>query len=357
MYRETNFPGGRKIELLVGDRAVSSLELYDVPLRIGHITIRCGGIGLVGTSSAERGKGYARQLLDHTLDLMREEHYPISILFGIPGLYHKYGYAPALVECESGVATRNAEKAELRFPVREFRPADAPVVAAMCNRGQVQRSGSIVRDPASWKGFKWGPRWSYRLSAFVVERGSAIIGYACYGLDQTSCVVGEVGYEDRAAFSTLLGHLAQIAVMRRVELLKLHAPPDDPFIEYCRRYGCTVQVTYPYSEHGMAHLVDQAVLLEALRPLLALRLERAGLTGAVGMLTVETELGRECVQVGMGCLTIKLTIPQHILAQLVLGYRSVADALVEQDEQASNLAILALLFPAGYPYMWASDRF
>ena len=74
---------------------VSRLDLFDLRMCVGATTVRCGGIGSVGTSRDHRLQGYSRLVLDAGIALMRSESYHISVLFGIPDYYQRFGFACA----------------------------------------------------------------------------------------------------------------------------------------------------------------------------------------------------------------------------------------------------------------------
>jgi hypothetical protein len=290
---------------------------------------------------------------------MREEGYHLAALYGIAAFYPRFGFASALIHAETRIATRDAEAAAVRYAVREFVPSDAREVAAIYGAMHSNRTASIVRDPLTWKGFTKGTRWQDRVSAFVVLDRGRIVGYAAYDLDLTRCALAEVGYLEPAVFSTLLGEAARRAVEMRTERILIHLPPDDPFATYCRRYGSESEIHYPRWANGMARVVCQAELLGLVYPLFQRRLEAAGMGGWSSVLALETDLGEDCLSFGAGGETYRVRLPQWMLAQLLLGYRSVDDALFETEAHADPAAIpvLRALLPPGYPYIWASDRF
>ena len=348
-----------RIDLLLDDEtSASHLTVIDLPMRVGSLVVRCGGIAGVSTDREQRNKGYARRVLEDSIAFMRGEGYHLSALFGISDFYPKFGFASALVECTTELLTRYAERAQPHYAVREFHPADAPAVTAMYESLHGAQTGTIVRTPADWKHFRRGSRWSDRVSAFVVLDGDEIIGYASYDLDPSSCAVAEVGYANPAVFSTILARAAQIAWERRTEKITFYATPDDPFVRHCRRHGCDVRVGYPCSSGGMARVICQGALLDVLHPLLAERLAQH-LDGWEGTVTLSTDLGVDRLTFGSIRTEVFAEMPQWMLAQLVLGYRSADEIAAESeariDEEA--LPVLRGLFPEGYPFIYCSDRF
>jgi len=339
-----------------GDQRLSYLRVIDLPLRVDSAVVSCGGIGGVGTPREHRNNGYARCVLDDSMAFMREAGYHLSALFGIEGFYSRWGFGPAIVDCEGQIMTRYAERAEARMPARAFRPGDAPAVAVIYEQSHTHHTGSVVRDPATWAGFRFGTRWSDRVDTFVVLQDEEVVGYACYDLDPHRASLAEVGASTPLAYSTIVAEAARIAWERRLAYITVHTAPDDPFLKYCRRYGVEVKVVYPCQENGLARVINQTGLLETLRPVLARRLAAYGWEGT---LQVTTDLGTDRLSFGNGRQEVAVEFPQWILAQLVLGYRSVDDAAFETGARIPEraLPVLRILFPEGYPCVNWPDRF
>jgi len=355
---QDDHPITTRIRLMEGETELSHVSVLHLSMRVGGAVVTCGGIGGVGTDREHRNRGHARTVLTNALEYMADQGMHLSALFGIPDFYHRFGYAAGLVDCHVQLATRYAERAESRYDVRPFRPEDAPAVLAMYEATHHTRTGSIVREASTWRGFRRGTRWSDRVDAYVVVENERPIGYACHDLHPWRCTLAEVGYATPAAFSTILAHAARIAWDRRAEHITVHATPDDPFVRYCRRYGCEITLTYPCCSSGMVRVVNQSGLLDALRPVFARRL-RDTLPGWDGTLVIHTELGEDRLKFGPARHEIVVHMPQWMLAQLVLGYRSADDAAFESEAQIGEeaLPVLRALFPEGYPYVNWPDRF
>lgn len=355
--RYTEFDEGTRLELCIEDKTVSGLRVFRRDLRIGDRVVRCGGIGDVGTPREHRMKGYARQVLEASIEFMRDKGFHLSALYGIPDFYTRWGFAPALPECRVTLKTRDAELAPARLPVRPMGPEDAKSVGALYAACNATRTGTVVR-PEDWSGFKRGPGWTSRVGAFVVEDAGEVAGYAMYGQDAWSCEIGEVGYRDSSVWSTILAETARIAWDRRLEQLTFLGPPDDSFFTYCRRYGCSLNLSYPRNAHGMARVIDQDALIETLAPLLRRRAAKAGVTLS-GSLVFQTDLGRTRLSLGSDGDSLQVRLPQWALAQLVLGYRDIHDVLFETEAHADPraLPVLEAFFPVGFPYTYCADRY
>jgi len=355
--RRTPFESGTRIEVLVEDKVASSVLVYDRLVRIGGKLFTCGGIGDVSTRREHRQHGYARMMMQDAVAYMQEKQFHFSALFGIPNFYPKFGYVVALPGIESSVPLRDAEFAQARYSVRELEPADHPRVAKIYEQMTAERTFSCARDPKTWSGFRIGGNWSDRIGAFVVLDGDKIIGYASYELNPGHHALGEIGYSTPNAWSTILAEGTRQALEKRVELLVLHAPADDPFLHYARRYGCSTSLNYARNSGGMARLIDQSTVLKALRPVFKRRLESSG-SAWRGTLLFKTDLGATSVKLGEGTTTT-LELPQTLLTQWLLGYREIAESLFESDVIVPDelIEVLQAIFPFGYPYIYATDRF
>jgi len=355
--KRTPFEHGTRIEVLVDDTVASSVLVFNRIVRIGQIPLKLGGIGDVSTKRAYRQQGFARLMLEDAVAFMREDGFHLSALYGIPNFYPKFGYTPAMPGTDSTIYTRDAELAQARYPVRRMQPTDRPRVAAIYEQMNANRTLSCVRDPATWTGFRIGAGWNDRIDALVVLDGEQIIGYASYDLDPWRCALGEVGYSTPDAWSTILAEAARQALEKRVEKLTINAPADDPFLHYCRRFGCSTTVSYARNAHGMARLINQQATLQAVQPLLKRRLEASPIEWR-GTLVFSTDLGTDTVSLGKGP-EVQLRLPQTLLTQWLLGYCAVADSVFENDVDVPEqfVPVLAAIFPSGYPYIYASDRF
>jgi len=353
--------------LWVGGKAVSRVGIVDRGMRVGSSVVRMGGVAGLWTEREHRMRGYARALMNDAVGYMGDRGYDVSMLFGIEGFYHRFGYAPCMAEHELNIPTKNAERAQGRYQVREFREGDTGDILQIYQENNRDRSCTILRAEEAWRGFRMEDDGYEPLKAFVVEDGGEVAAYAAFRERRDRLVVAEVGWRREDAFGTLLREFSEIAIRMRSGSIHVHLPAGHPFAEFCQAYGCEVSSWYPWNGDGMLRIIDLESLFRKIRAELGGRVRRSGLGDYSGSLTIETDLGAVTLEIDGGNVAVNpgggggslLRLPQARLAQLVVGYRSLRSLLLEPGVEArgDTQRLVDALFPRGEPYVWMSDRF
>lgn len=368
-----------QLSLRLDGEAVSGLGVVKKRMRIGSAVVRMGGIAGVWTAKQHRLKGYASRGMWASVALMEEQGYEMSLLFGIPDFYHRFGYAVVLPDPLLHVKTGDLLRASLRHPIRPARRADGPQIARLYNRCNALRTGTTLR-PREWAFFERSPGFKKPGRAiFALDGKGRMAGYALYstlgkdGQDLLGALKGterfrvsEIAARDGSAFETLAAAVGRQARRAKAEEVDFYLPPDDPFGEFCARLGCRWSINYPRNRSSMGRIVRLVPLMEALLPELTRRI-RTTRPPWKGVLRVQTDIGT--VNLDLNGQSVRLAspaqrgvvvrIPQIPLTQLIMGYRSVSDVALDPGVTipARALPVLSALFPKGHPYMWWSDRF
>ena len=361
--------GWLRVELKIGDQTVSRLTVLDLKMRIGRAVVRMAGVAGVWTHPEHRMRGYARRVIEDALSYMAEEGYDVSLLFGIPDFYNKFGYASVLPDCRVSIATADAKRAEppRGLTIRSLAEADFPEVLAIYETNNYRRTGTVVRDPGRWRGFTKGTDYGAKPLSFVVESDEGVVGYAVYDDAANRLDVAEVGFKRPEAMPAILRHLAELAESRAVEAINFYAPLDHPFVKFLRRFGCEARVVYPRDRAGMGRIVNLRSLFEKLRPELEHRLRESPPTGFRGTLVFETDIGAVPLRVEWRSVSVPsraarglpVKMPQHRLFQLVMGFRGVDELMFDPECQIpwEAMPVLRALFPEGFPHTWRPDWF
>lgn len=364
---------GWKVEILHRGKAVSRLWITDRRMRIGAAVLRVGGIAGVGTDPAHRRRGLAVRVLQRSLQLMADEGYETSLLFGIEDFYHRVGFATCMPEHGLSLAAADARRALSPLKTRPMRAADLPAVRRLYAAANAGRTASVVRD-RTWREFPMGSGFGVAGVARVVHRAASprrLLGYFLYD-DKSDydgkidrCRLAEVAGRAAEVHAAVLGFMARRAAALRLERITASVPVDHPFALYCRGIGARDETVYPRNAGPMGRIIDLPRFASAMVP----EWERRWPADGPGGIALHTDLGA----VGLrrrrdGRLEVggspagapRLRIPdQAVLFQLALGYRSADDAAAAGLLRGSGAALRVArgLFPLRVAHMWWPDRF
>ena len=354
-----------KVDLTTDCEEVSRLWIFIKTMRIGSVGVRIGGIGGVGTNRDHRHKGFASLSMHESTALMADKNCDMGFLFGIQDFYDSFGYAVCFSDSMIHVNTKDLRLARSGLITRAYRKSDARQVRRIYNQANGACSASVVRPP-SWDRFEMAADFKSQGKAIVaLDAAGRIVGYAAFRIEDQRCTVHEISGRNNDARNALSATLARRAHRAECDKVVFHVPADGPFADYCTRYGYRSECHHPRNAGPMARIIRLKPLFKKIVPELNLRLRNhpALLNGA---LTIETGIGsvalsvqNSSVRLNNGPQGIQVRIPQLILTQLILGYRSVSDISTDGDVNIpSNCrSLLQILFPKHKAYMWWSDRF
>jgi predicted acetyltransferase len=358
----------RRREIVVENEPIASLIVTDHQIRIGSAVVRMAGIGDVHTQREHRMKGHASRLLEDTVAYMVDQGYDVSMLFGIPNFYSKFGYAVCLPSYTLKVETRSAEDAQRRADVRIVHPIEPEQMASVVdlyNQDNAFRTCSVVRTPEEFNEFRgW---WNVPVDHLSMTDGNGqFLAYLVLDRSRKAVNVTELASADEQLYPTLLYELAQMAIERRCEYITFSLPLDHPFAEHVQRYGCEWTAKTERDGGGMMRIINQETLMNKIQPELERRVSR-NTTHAQGTLAIETDIGMTVLTLGeravgvssKGTAPNRIELSQDRLMQLVCGHRSARDVLNDPKVASTGdiLPALETVFPKGVPYIWAADHF
>ncbi len=371
---DSPLPGWTKIQLgtslLRGD--VSRLWAGTVLMRVGSAVVKTGGIAGVSTDPKHRLQGYSRLVMEEAHRFLLETGHELSLLFGLPGIYDRFGYAPVLAETTTTVTTADARAALTalsagRGTSRPLRETDWPAVLDLYHSSTQRRSGSIVRPVESWQGYRYGTEWDCGTRTVIVQAGREILAFATFDDAPDRCRVADLGFKDRNAFTALLETITCRAEEDGLADFELKLPVDHAFVVFCRRCGASVRTAYERNAGGMARILALRPLMESLSELLVARLRASTCADRKGVLELRTDAESIALELPDGRLRSPepgepgrlVSLPQSRLVQLVMGYRGIEDIAAEDDVEVAPeaLAIVDALFPVGHPWIAMPDRF
>jgi hypothetical protein len=123
---------------------VSHFGVWEYQMRIGASLVRMAGIGAVATLKTMRGQGLMMKTATACVDSLRENGYDISLLFGIPNFYHRFGYVVTYPEASFIVQLRDIPESVTDVPYEEY-TGDAADLAQFYNKDNATVTGTYVR--------------------------------------------------------------------------------------------------------------------------------------------------------------------------------------------------------------------
>jgi hypothetical protein len=353
------------------------------------------GIGGVETEKECRHRGYARRVLDAVVQHMEEGEAALSMLYGIPGFYPRFGYATAGPEHYIDMpGPFDGAVLPPGWQVRPFIPTDLPALRRLYDQNTARGVGAAVRslEAGPWaklvepegkgaegcrvveaadrqiRAYAWRARWHWYVG--IIEKH-----------EPDALVIAEVMADGSAAADAVLAACRAWAAEESetraepVNRVILGLPPEGPVAAAARYQDAHLMRRYQRCGGSMARVLDVERLLAALRPELAERLRAAG-SPFSGIVRLQTEIGearlvitQEGVAVqGQGHAAVHsagaaaervLRLPQETLARLALGAFPPEDLLARLEEPpgAEARQLMTMLFPLRHPHMYLPDRF
>ena len=380
-----------RVEVWVDGKAVSRLWVIPFTIRIGAATVRMDGIGGVGTPEECRNRGYARHLLEATVDWMAGRDAALTMLYGIPNFDPKFVYATAGPDHLIYLPLVPGPPAPEGWEVRPFREKDLPAVRRLYERNTADAVGAASRGPeaGTWSQLMKTALPDATDACRVATSPSGEVGaYAWRGAhfwyikDKLSphhpdaLILAEVMADGPAAADAILAACHNWAgeealqsgkEMRRILLAQ---PPEGPAADAARHRNAGFMQNHSLAADSMARVLDVGRLLTALVPELEERY-RSAKSDYEGAVTFATDIGSATLEVtrdgigvrgagGAGAANgVTLSLPQATLARLALGAFSPRDLLARLDAPVGEKTakILETLFPFRHPHMYIPDRF
>lgn len=360
--------GAYAVEYILSGEQASRLFVRDLRMRVSSAVLRSGGIADVETKEYYRGRGYARQLLERAVALMRQEGYDISALFGISDFYPRWGYASVFPETRLMMLTKDAARAHPVYPLRRLGRHELGATLELYRRNNALRTGTVVRRRDRWPGFRHGSRYRWPTNVYgAFDSRRRLMGYAVLDRSPAEAIVCEVGYRSEQVFGTLLAAAVRQARRVQADQIQILAPADHPFVEFCQQLGCRLIIQYNRSGGAMARIINLQSCFVRLAPELTRRLKSSRCDWR-GRLMIKSDIGEVILRIRDGAVNCEeaggaadawFDAGQGLLTQLMFGYRSAREALraAGASLRGAPVELIEVLFPRGYAYVWHPDHF
>lgn len=376
----------RSVRAGIGTRTVSEAAVVPMQMRIARAVAPVDMITCVRTDPGFRRRGYCRQVMQAAVSHMRAGPAAMSVLHGIAGFYHRFGYVPCIPDRMISLPPNKAEPvlpAGWRF--RPMQQRDLPQVQGIFNQNTALASGAVVRgdDAWAWRMLRrtWAADAEDACQVLVDEtgqlRGYAWIGTSLWGWRKMTranphwFIVAEAMATDARSGELVLAMCRKWATHPRDPLLPptqslvLSLPASGPVASAAMHAGGTCNATFCSDGDLMAIVLETNRLMTAMRPELDQRAQV--LDEAPVALHLVCDSGNCSLSVSRGRVTIlrepppeslRITMDHATLVRLVWGAYDPGDllsrALPSLDARAREL--LRVLFPQGRPHIYLADR-
>ncbi len=352
-------------------KIVSHVSIIEKPVRFGPAVVKLAGIGDVCTHPNARGKGYAQILMEDALHYMKEHGYPLTMLYGIPNFYHKFGYIESVKDYKLLLDTNKALKVTGSYRVRPWREGDLPAMLKLYQDNFQDQILTVVRTTAYLRRLLTEPK---RI-ILAVDDTDQPVGYAHVWDDITrQYVVNEAAAANLAAAQTLLHAILAQAPQPLAPALEIRMSPRWPFVRQLQHLGSETKIrAYGEGEgNGMLAIINLQQLLAKIKPLLNQRLQQSEFLNLSKPLTLATEQESVTLSFKQGeVIKVEASRPQSRVGLLVqanhrylvrnlVGYWSIDELLTLTNARVSDdhcRCLLAVLLPETEPFMLPLDYF
>ncbi len=370
-------------------QSLSRCLIVPLEIHVGVAVLRMDGIGDVFSEPDCRNQGLSRRVLEEAVRLMRGGNAAVSMLYGIPNYYHKFGYQSA--GANHCVVVNAAPPAELpagytsRCVVLDDLPAirslydrqaprgcgarrrwpDCPTWQLLMDTAQGLRPGDacrVVCDPDGHvRGYAWRGKGFWPLDPLEAQWpglfgiGEAIAGDA-EGAAALITACGHWAWEERSADQTTPPGKAALSV-----------PPDSVVGRQARRMNSLVCSQWAACGDSMVCLLDAGRLIRSLLPELQERARQTRWTQPVavslrtpqGSVSLRADAHGVQVEPDEEAADLTVEFPVSTLATLAMGAFEPADLLdsLPEPPQGPVRELLEALFPLRYQHLYFPDRY
>jgi len=337
-------------------RVVARLDVVPLDIQIGQATLHVGGIAGVCTDPTTRMKGYARVLMEDAITFMRKEGYEYTLLYGIPNLYHKFGYEVVMGRHNVTIAQSEIPQTATRFKRSAMTEKDA-AAGLRLYRGETRfRDGNVARKKMRVR------RGSFKLTD---DRGR-MAAYAMWSGQDGSLAVHEGVARDAGAGRELLAALRAVALGEGLDHINVKLPFGYHLTDAIRPLNAIYHRTNMHRKGCMGRVLDLAAVarkMEGEWAHLVARSAYAGKSGGVSIrigdetLEIRFSPGRLTARVGRG--RAGWSVAAESFSQMLFGYTGVGQLAAAGGVRAvgGGGRLLEVLFPERTSFLFATDEF
>ena len=348
-------------------RIVSHVSIIEKPVRFGPAIVKLAGIGDVLTHPNLRGNGYSRILMEDSLHYMKENNYPLTMLYGIPNYYHKFGYIESIKNYKLFLTVEKIDKQESNFQTRKWQTSDVPQMLKLYKENCENSILTVDRNEVYLKRIICESK-----RIILILENDEIVGYAQVFDDIAKrFVVNEAitsGYE----ISKALAFEIQKKAPRSSPNIEVRMSPQMPFVQHLQHMGTEMFVKSHGEGEGNAMLaiIDLYLLMNDLISLFNKRLQSSEFYNSNLYVALATEKEKLNISIEQGVVQkiektnsndhYSLEVNHRYFVRNIVGYWTIQELLSLTDVKVGNkksLRLFDVLFPKQEPFMLPLDYF
>ncbi|HPD16939.1 MAG TPA: GNAT family N-acetyltransferase [Planctomycetota bacterium] len=357
---------------------VAMVRVCDRTMRLGAALVRVAGIGDVCTLPGLRKHGLMRTLFAHVNQFMHDEGYDLSLLFGIPNFYDKFGFAVGAWNAWVQLPRAQAARLSGSYKGRRARRADLAAIRRLHADDLAIRDGAMER---------WGDAWLQqalreKLCRVLADPKGRARAYYRARAEGDALILTEVSLgrkPDLDGVRSVLADMAKVAKACEKPNLRLELDPAHPIGRFCIADGCETRSWIGHRGGSMVRIANLENLCRHMAPEWERLLAASPAAGWSGRLRLKTDIGTVDLAIARGKVSIvggasapvggvspprdpalaTITATQDRLCRLVVGFHTPAAAVFLGEVRISPAArpLADALFPARSLVFFPYDRF
>lgn len=349
-------------------KIVSHVSIIEKPVRFGPVVIKVAGIGDVFTIPSAQSKGYSRILMEDALQYMKEHSYSLTMLYGIPNFYHKFGYIESVKDYKLFFPVSKITKINFSYKIRVCRVADIPQMLKLYSENCQNCILTVDRNEDYFKRIVSDPK---RI-VLILDQSNEPVGYAHLVDDITKqFVVNEAITSNYETSQILAFEILQRAPKATVSI-EIRMSPQQPFVQHIQHMGSEFHIEAKSEGDGNAMLaiVNLHKLLKALIPLFNKRLKFSEFYNDNYKLMLATEKEKLGIRIEKGKVQkiekitsnnfTSLKANHRYFVRNIVGYWSIKELLdltAAKIDDEKKMRLFSVLFPKEEPFMLPLDYF
>jgi predicted acetyltransferase len=342
----------------VEGKIVSMMMIIRRPIRIGTAVVKGALVAPVATHPEHQRKGYCSAVMRDAIGYMKRQNFDITILWGHPWLYPKYGYSPAMPFSRLVINQERCRKVEAEpYTFEPFDEHCIKEVTRIYHNNTATRTCAEVRSPEL---YEWKLRSPYVDFETIIDQKGEIIGYVVFTLQNPEEHVPEIGVLNDLACKAIFNRILELARERSIKDFFCVVPPDYPFSSFASWKNAEQRITR--SGAGMIRVLSLVSLLKKMREEFGRRLAHSEFHNLTSTLNIVSEEGAAQLEITEGKATVntdvtagdcQLDISLASLNPLITGYKGIHDLLHEgvlSMKGEKNMRLIDVLFPKGFPF-------